>query len=49
MTGFSGSAVTAVITMDRAICWKDGRYFVQAANELDVNVSELLQSHVRTH
>ena len=31
MTGFTGSAGTAVITMEDAGLWTDGRYFVQAA------------------
>ena len=30
ITGFTGSAGTAVITMDEAGLWTDGRYFVQA-------------------
>lgn len=34
MTGFTGSAGTAVITMEDAGLWTDGRYFVQAAAEL---------------
>ncbi|HBN56256.1 MAG TPA: peptidase M24 [Lachnospiraceae bacterium] len=34
MTGFSGSAGTAVITEEEAGLWTDGRYFVQAQMEL---------------
>lgn len=34
ITGFTGSAGTAVITADEARLWTDGRYFVQAAKEL---------------
>lgn len=34
ITGFTGSAGTAVITMDDARLWTDGRYFIQAAAEL---------------
>lgn len=34
ITGFTGSAGTAVITADAAGLWTDGRYFVQAAGEL---------------
>lgn len=34
MTGFTGSAGTAVITMEEAGVWTDGRYFVQAGREL---------------
>lgn len=40
ITGFTGSAGTAVITASRAGLWTDGRYFVQAAEELrDTGVS----------
>ena len=35
MTGFSGSAGTAVITMTEAGLWTDGRYFVQAERQLE--------------
>lgn len=34
MTGFTGSAGTAVFTKDRAGLWTDGRYFIQAEQEL---------------
>lgn len=34
ITGFTGSAGTAVITMTEAGLWTDGRYFVQAENQL---------------
>lgn len=35
MTGFTGSAGTAVFTQDKAGLWTDGRYFIQAEKELD--------------
>ena len=35
MTGFTGSAGTAVITNDDAALWTDGRYFVQATAQLE--------------
>ena len=35
MTGFTGSNGTAVFTQDRAGLWTDGRYFIQAEQELD--------------
>lgn len=35
ITGFTGSAGTAVITLDEAGLWTDGRYFVQAAKQLE--------------
>lgn len=34
ITGFTGSAGTAVITDNTAGLWTDGRYFIQAQNEL---------------
>ena len=33
ITGFTGSAGTAVITMEEACLWTDGRYFLQAENQ----------------
>ena len=30
VSGFTGSAGTAVITRDKALLWTDGRYFLQA-------------------
>ena len=35
ITGFTGSAGTAVITKKEAGLWTDGRYFIQAANQLE--------------
>ena len=35
ITGFTGSAGTAVVTMEEAGLWTDGRYFVQAAKQLE--------------
>lgn len=34
ITGFTGSAGTAIITKDEAALWTDGRYFVQAGAQL---------------
>ena len=34
ITGFTGSAGTAVVTMTEAGLWTDGRYFVQASGQL---------------
>lgn len=34
ISGFTGSAGTAVITLDKAGLWTDGRYFTQAEKEL---------------
>ena len=35
MTGFTGSAGTAVFTKDEAGMWTDGRYFIQAAQQME--------------
>ena len=35
MTGFTGSAGIAVITLKEAGLWTDARYFIQAANQLE--------------
>lgn len=35
ITGFTGSAGIAVVTMEDAGLWTDGRYFVQAARQLE--------------
>lgn len=34
LTGFTGSAGTAVVTMEEAALWVDGRYFVQAEEQI---------------
>ena len=34
MTGFTGSSGTLVVTLEDAALWVDGRYFVQAGNQL---------------
>ena len=43
ITGFTGSAGTAVITMDMAGLWTDGRYFIQAAQQLEGTTVELFK------
>ena len=35
MSGFTGSAGTLVVTLNEAGLWTDGRYFIQAARQLD--------------
>uniref|UniRef100_A0A1I8N275 Metallopeptidase family M24 n=1 Tax=Musca domestica TaxID=7370 RepID=A0A1I8N275_MUSDO len=37
VSGFDGSAGTAVITADKALLWTDGRYYQQALKQLDSN------------
>ena len=41
MTGFTGSAGTAVITKTEAGLWTDGRYFIQAAAQLEGSTIDL--------
>lgn len=43
ISGFTGSAGTAVITAHKALLWTDGRYFTQAENELDGSDFELMK------
>lgn len=44
ISGFTGSAGTVVITMDRAILWTDGRYFIQAQNQIENSEIELYKA-----
>ena len=37
VSGFDGSAGTAVVTMEKALLWTDGRYYQQALKQLDEN------------
>ncbi|XP_055963721.1 xaa-Pro aminopeptidase 2 [Sorex fumeus] len=37
MTGFTGSAGTAVVTMNKAAVWTDSRYWTQAERQMDCN------------
>lgn len=43
ITGFSGSAGTAVITTTEAKLWTDGRYFIQAAKQIEGTGVELMK------
>ena len=44
MTGFTGSAGTFVLTKDTAALWTDGRYFLQAKEQLAGSGIELMRS-----
>ena len=44
ITGFTGSAGTAIITQDMAGLWTDGRYFIQAADQLRDTTIALFKS-----
>ncbi|MGO1369440.1 MAG: aminopeptidase P family protein [Senegalia sp. (in: firmicutes)] len=43
ITGFSGSAGTALVAKDEAYLWTDGRYFIQASKELKDSPVELMK------
>lgn len=43
ITGFTGSAGTALIGIDKAILWTDGRYFIQANEQLKHSGVELFK------
>lgn len=43
ISGFTGSQGTAVVTMDEAKLWADGRYFIQAEFELANSEFELMK------
>lgn len=45
ITGFSGSAGTAVVTTSEALCWTDSRYFLQAKLQLDAEVYKMMKMH----
>lgn len=43
ISGFTGSAGTLVVTMDEAKLWTDGRYFLQAAAQLEGSGIDLMK------
>ena len=43
LSGFTGSAGFLVVTNEKAALWTDGRYFVQAAKELENTGIELMK------
>ncbi len=43
MSGFTGSAGTLVVLMEKAYLWTDGRYFLQAASQLKGSTIELMR------
>lgn len=44
MSGFTGSAGTLIVTKEDALLWTDGRYFLQAAAQLDGSGITLMKS-----
>eukprot|EP00922_Rhytidocystis_sp_ex-Travisia-forbesii_P048781 GHVS01072652.1.p1 GENE.GHVS01072652.1~~GHVS01072652.1.p1 ORF type:complete len:616 (+),score=80.93 GHVS01072652.1:74-1921(+) len=47
LSDFNGSSGTAVVTHDKALLWTDGRYFVQATQQLDSSVWTLMKSGLK--
>lgn len=47
MSGFTGSAGTLIISIDEARLWTDGRYFLQAANQLKGSEIILMKSGLK--
>ena len=43
ISGFTGSAGTLVVTLDEAGLWTDGRYFIQAEDQLKDTTFELMK------
>ena len=43
LSGFTGSAGDLLVTADRALLWTDGRYFLQAAKQLEGSGIELMK------
>ena len=43
LSGFTGSAGVLVVMKDRAALWTDGRYFIQAAAQLEGSTIELMK------
>ena len=46
LTGFTGSAGTAVVTMHEAALWTDSRYFLAAAQQLNGTEFKLMRERV---
>lgn len=46
LSGFTGSAGTAVVTSDKAALWTDSRYFIQAEEQLRDSEFELMKDRI---
>lgn len=44
ISGYTGSAGQIIVTTDQAALWTDGRYHIQAANQLDDTLWTLMKS-----
>lgn len=45
ISGFSGSYGDAIVTMEKAVLWTDGRYHLQADEEIDCNWLLMREGH----
>lgn len=45
ISGFSGSYGDAIVTMEKAVLWTDGRYHLQADEEMDCNWLLMREGH----
>ena len=45
MSGFTGSAGVLVVLLDKAALWTDGRYFIQAASQLEGTGIDLMRQN----
>ena len=43
LSGFTGSAGTVIVTLDRALLWVDSRYFIQAQEEIAGTECEMMK------
>lgn len=43
LSGFDGSAGTLIVTKDQAFLWTDGRYYIQAAKQIENKPIELMK------
>lgn len=46
MSGFTGSAGTLLVGLENAILWTDGRYFIQALEELKGSGIEMFKMRI---
>lgn len=46
ISGFNGSAGTAVVTLEKAAVWTDSRYFIQAEDQLKDTTFELMKMNM---
>ena len=49
ISGFDGSAGTAVVTLRSAALWTDSRYFIAAEQQLEGTEFQLMRERMRAH